>query len=328
MLRLVLGSITSTLLRRLRLGPRRPGWSAVFETVVELLRRDWSELKTWDIPRVRAEMLGKPVPTSASRKVKVERGEWGGIAGLSLTPPSADPGRALLYLHGGSYLFGAPATHLDVASRFALASGLRVVLPDYRLAPEHPYPAALEDALRVYRALLASGLRAADIAVAGESAGGNLTMALALALRDAGEPLPSALAPCSPWLDLAASMPSVQSQQDDYGDREMLLDQARAFAGAIPLDDPRISPMHARLEGLPPTLLQVGTAERLLDETVETHRRALAAGVDARLDLIPEMPHAPHLLAEWCPQGQAAIERASAFLRAPGAAKTAGPAQV
>lgn len=312
-LRLVFGAWWSTLFRRIGKGPRRPGWSFLFEFIVELLRRDWAEIRSWDTPRIRAELESKPVPKSATKQVTRTELDLGGIRAVDLRPKTVSTDVVILYLHGGSYLFGSPETHADVAARHALAAEARVVLPAYRLAPEHPFPAALDDAERVFDTLVASGVPADRIAIAGESAGGGLTVLLALRLAKRGA-APRAIAALSPWTDLSGSMPSMLAADDDYGDREMLLGQARQFAGGVALDDPRVSPMFAELGGLPPMLVQVGTAERLLDEASELAKRAKAAGVDATFDPIPEMPHAPHLLAEWCPEGQKAIERSARFL--------------
>lgn len=312
-LRLVFGAWWSTVFRRLSKGPRRPGWGFVFEFIVELLRRDWLELRAWDTPRVRADLASKPMPKSATKRVTRSELDLGGVRAVDLAPPEKKTDVVILYLHGGSYLHGSPETHADVAARHAIAASARVVVPDYRLAPEHPYPAALEDAERSFDALVASGVPAERIGIAGESAGGGLTVLLALRLARRGVK-PRALVAASPWADLSGSMPSTLTADDDYGDREMLVEQAQKFAGGIPLDDPRVSPMFADLQGLPRTLIQIGTAERLLDEARELAKRAKAAGVDVALDELPEMPHAVQLLAEWCPEGQRAIERAAAFL--------------
>ncbi|MFO0617884.1 MAG: alpha/beta hydrolase [Polyangiaceae bacterium] len=312
-LRLVFGAWWATLLRRLRKGPRRPGWGFVFEFVIELLRRDWQELRAWDAPSVRRELSRKPMPKSATKRVRRAELDLDGVRAVDVTPPELRTDVVILYLHGGSYLFGSPETHADVAARHAIAAGARVVVPEYRLAPEHPYPAALDDAARAFAALVRSGVPPERVAIVGESAGGGLTVLLALRLAAAGTP-PRAIAALSPWMDLSASKPSTETQDDDYGDRDMLLAHARQFASALPLDDPRVSPLFADLAGLPRTLVQVGTAERLLDEATAFAERAKSAGVDATLDLLPEMPHAPHLLAEWCGEGQRAIERAARFL--------------
>lgn len=305
----------ATLFGRIKRGPRRPGWSFLFELVIELLRRDWAEIESWPVDRVRRELASKPLPKTATKQVTAKERTFRGIRALELTPKSLRTEVTILYLHGGSYLFGSPETHIDVAARHAIAAGAKVVLPDYRLAPEHPYPAALEDAITCWDALVEDDrLAPSNIAVAGESAGGNLALVLAIALRDRASALPRAVAVASPWLDLSASSPSTRAMMDDYGRREMLLDHARAFAGGIPLADPRISPLFAKLEGLPPLYVVAGGAERLHDEATDFVRRARDAGVDANLDVLPEMPHAVQLFAEWSPEGQSAIERAAAFL--------------
>jgi acetyl esterase/lipase len=316
LIRLLLVALGATFLRRLRSGPRRAGWTWTFEFIVELMRRDWMEMRSWKPAQIRAEFERKPLPKSATRKVRYGEIRLDGIRALSFEPPSKRSPVVILYFHGGSYLFGSPETHLDVAARFALAAGARVVLPEYRLAPEHRYPAALDDALRVFRALIASGTDPAHIAVTGESAGGNLALALPLALVGERAPLPRAVALLSPWLDLSASFPSTRTQLDDYGDRELVVEQARLVAGELSLDDPRLSLIHRDPKGLPRLLIQVGGAERLHDEAVELDRRAREAGVDARLDVLPEMPHAAQLLAEWSREGQSALERAASFLTA------------
>ncbi len=305
----------ATLWRRLGKGPRRPGWSFLFEFVIELLRRDWAELAGWPFARVRRELAQKPMPKTASKRVVAKERTLRGVRVLELAPDERRSEVTILYLHGGSYLFGSPETHLDIGARHAIAAKATVIVPDYRLAPEHPYPAALEDALRCWDALVEDDhLAPSAIAVTGESAGGNLALVLAIALRDRGGPLPRAVGLASPWLDLSGSRPSTRTMDDDYGTREMLLHHARAFAGDLPLDDPRVSPLFADLAGLPPLWVQAGSAERLFDEARELVKAAVEAGVDAHFEALPEMPHAVQLLAEWCPKGQKAIEGASAFL--------------
>lgn len=312
-LRLVFVSWWAVLVRRLRHGPRRPGWGFVFEFVIELLRRDWLELRDWSVPAMRRDLASKPMPKSATKRVTSTEIHLGGVRALDLRPKESTTDVVILYLHGGSYVFGAPETHADIGARHAIAARARVVLPDYRLAPEHPLPAAVDDAERAFDALVASGIPSDRIALAGESAGGGLALLLAIRLVDRGV-RPRAIAAMSPWADLSASMPSTRAQPDDYGDRDMLVAQAKQAAGPLALDDARVSPMFADLRGLPRTLVQIGTAERLLDEARELARRAKEAGVDVTLDELDEMPHAPQLLAEWSPDGQRAIERAAAFL--------------
>jgi acetyl esterase/lipase len=195
-------------------------------------------------------------------------------------------------VHGGSYIFGSvEASHAELAAGLAVHRGVEVVGIDYRLAPEHPYPAALEDALAAFDALLAGGRRASEIVLAGDSAGGNLALCLQLALRARGGEQARAAVLYSPWVDLTASRPSCRAADAwDYGQTSFLLRHARDFAGAVSLNDARVSPLDADLEGLAPLFVVVGGAERLFDEDSELVERARAAGVQAELWVAPDMP--------------------------------------
>lgn len=224
----------------------------------------------------------------------------------------------LLYLHGGAYVQGAPAVYRDLTARLAQACAAEVCAPDYRLAPEHPFPAALDDALAVYRALLDQGVAAGQIAIIGDSAGGGLTLATALAIRDAGLPLPAALVCYSPWVDLRLDAPSVQARAG----AEVLLgaDMLRAAAaqyldGRDPLT-PLASPLFAELPGLPPLLIQVGTDEILYDDAQRLFERASAAGVHAELQIGPRLWHVWQAFAGKMPEADRAVADTAAFLRA------------
>jgi acetyl esterase/lipase len=317
--RLWFRSLLQTVLARRRRGPLRPTWSLMMETTVAFLRADLSELATWPIPEARAAQERRPLPRDAigrvTRTVVAEgplRGEW--VRSAAASEPADG---VVLYLHGGSYLFGSPRTHADTLARLALATDRPVLALDYRLAPEHRYPAQLEDAHAALAALEAMGVPRARIVVAGESAGANLVLALALALRDRREPQPAGLALISPWLDLTSSADShTRNVAWDYGTAEMLRAQARLFAGDRPIDDPRLSVGNADPAGLPATFLQVGTAEVLLDECRAWAARARTAGVPLTVDEPVDMPHAPPFFASVCPQGVAAIDAVGAFVRA------------
>ncbi len=283
--------------------------------IVRFLQLDWRGLKSWPVEALRAELATRSLPDSATKLVRVSRAEGAPVPSFWIEPKDGAGGRVVLYLHGGSYLFGSHETHADTLARVALAAEARVLAPDYRLAPEHPYPAQLDDAVSVYRWLVGQ-TEPASVVVAGESAGGNLTMALLLALRDRGLPLPAGGAPISAWLDLAATRPSIMNNAaTDYGDRETLLAQAALFAGGLPLDDPRVSPLFADLSGLPPLFIQAGAAERLVDENVELGERVRGAGGQAEVDLIPDHPHAPPFFAEWSPAARAGVDRLGAWIR-------------
>jgi acetyl esterase/lipase len=310
MLRLLLVTLVETLVSRISHGRLKPSWGFRFEWVVRFLRRDSVELSAMPPAELRADMNGRRYPSKAVPKVKLGEATLGGVPCVTVTPPSVSAGVVLLYFHGGSYMFGSGrTTHADLLARLALGGEVYIVAPEYRLAPEHPYPAALEDALRVYDALRAAD-PASGIVVSGDSAGGNLALALQLALRDDGRAQADAALLISPWLDLAATRPSTrENDRFDFGQTSFLLPQARAFAGDRTLDDPQISPINADLAGLFPVFVQVGGAERLHDECVEFVRKAENAGVDATLDVAGELPHLPPVLADFHPDASAALKR-------------------
>ncbi len=225
------------------------------------------------------------------------------------TPPGKRDG-VVLFFHGGSYVYGsARTTHEDLCARIALESGVELVGIDYRLAPEHPYPAQLEDARAAFDALLKDGRSPADIVLAGDSAGGNLAIALQLALRDAGRAQARAAVLVSPWSDLEMPATSfVDNDPYDFGTREVLVAQARMFAGDVPLSDPRLSPTNADLEGLAPCLVLVGECEIPRDDIVKLATRLEAAGVETTLHRAPDMPHNAPVFAAYHPSGLRALE--------------------
>jgi monoterpene epsilon-lactone hydrolase len=210
---------------------------------------------------------------------------------LQLTPCEHTDERLLVYIHGGGYSLGSAATHRPLAVRLARAIGSEAILPDYRLAPEHPCPAALEDVLAVWRAL-PQQVRARAI-LAGDSAGGGLALALSMSLRDAGEQLPSALVLLSPWTDLTISGESV----DRLAEHEVMLARpglelmAARYAGSLARDDVRASPLFGRFEGLPRMLIQVGGHEVLLDDARRVAQRASDAGVRVSLQIWDRQVH-------------------------------------
>ncbi|WP_437937863.1 alpha/beta hydrolase [Sorangium sp. So ce341] len=309
-------AFVETAVERARRGPARPTWGFGFEWVVRALRRDFIDMLDWPYPKARADLDARFYPDKTVRRVKRTADVLGGVPAVWFEPPGAMDRGVVLYLHGGSYLVGSTKTHADLMARLALSSGARVVGIDYRLAPEHRYPAQLEDALAAFGALVERGHAPGEIALAGDSAGGNLALVAQLALRDRGEQARCA-ALISPWLDLTASSASTrENDPTDYGTREGLVRQAGDFAGAIPLDDPRLSPLHARLDGLGPLFLQVGDAERLRDEGLELARRAREAGVDVTLDVLRDMPHNGPVLAEYHPEGARGAETLGSYLRA------------
>ncbi len=241
----------------------------------------------------------------------------GGVRAEWVVPPGASEGKALLYLHGGGYVICSPDTHREMVAHLAKACGCRVLLLDYRLAPEFPFPAAVEDAVAAYRWLLAQGYPARGLAVAGDSAGGGLTVAALVAFRYLGLPMPGAAACFSPWTDLACTGETLASKasEDPIVSRPLLEQLAQTYlAGADPRS-PLASPLYADLRGLPPLLVQVGTAETLLDDSRRLAARCREAGVEVSLEEWEGMPHVWHFFVSFLPEAQQAIARAGEFLR-------------
>ncbi|MEA2008269.1 MAG: alpha/beta hydrolase [Chloroflexota bacterium] len=206
--------------------------------------------------------------------------------------PGADLG-VLLYLHGGGYALGSIDTHRELIARLARATQLRGLPLDYRLAPEHPFPAALEDAVKAYRWLLAQGFEPGQVFIAGDSAGGGLALATLVNLREAGVPLPAGAICLSPWTDLALTGTSIHSKAkaDPMLDPESLYQYVEYYVGEYETTNPLISPLYADVEGLPPLLIQVGADEILLDDATRFAEKARKSGVDATLEVWDEMFH-------------------------------------
>jgi epsilon-lactone hydrolase len=238
------------------------------------------------------------------------RGEW--VA----TAPS-DPASVLLYVHGGLFVAGSPATHRELVARLARASRMLAFVVDYRLAPEHPFPAPLEDVFAAYRWLLGRGVDPRRIAIAGDDAGAALLATTVAALRDAGDPLPSALVALSPWFDLERRSASRRTRRalDPVLRADLLESAAELHLGGADPAGPLASPAAIDYRGFPPMLVQVGTAEMLHDDAVALADRARAAGVAVELEAWTGMVHAWHLYAAMLPEGRRAISRVGAFLR-------------
>jgi acetyl esterase/lipase len=264
-----------------------------------------------------------PVPDD----VKSEPVDAGGVPAEWIAAPGADPDRVIYYLHGGGYVMGSINSHREMISRISRASGARALAIDYRLAPEHPFPAAVEDATKAYRWLLSTGVDPARLVIAGDSAGGGLTMASLVALRDAGVPLPAAAVCLSPGVDSTFTGESIttKAEEDPMITLEHLLKIREACLGDRDPRSPLASPLYADLTGLPPLLIQVGTAELLLDDSTRLAERAKAAGVDVTLEIWDDMIHVWQFMASMLPEGQQAIDRIGGFVREhTGATVTAG----
>jgi monoterpene epsilon-lactone hydrolase len=240
----------------------------------------------------------------------------GGIPSEWIIPPDAVAGRAILYLHGGGYVMGSVNTHRAMIARIARASKAKALALEYRLAPEHPFPAAVEDATSAYRWLLAQNFSSGKIAVAGDSAGGGLALATLLALRDQRIPLPACAIPISPWTDMEGTGESMTSTaiKDPMVGNGDLLNFAKMYVGNADPKNPLLSPLHGDYRGLPPLLIQVGAAERLLDDSTRVAKSAKAAGVKVELEVWDEMIHVWHAFAKLLPEGQQAIDRIGQFM--------------
>jgi acetyl esterase/lipase len=268
------------------------------------------------IPAMRESMAAAMAGFAPPADVRYEAVDAGGVRAEWTAAPGAREDRALVYLHGGGYCLGGVATHRGLVARLSRTARLRVLSVDYRLAPEHPHPAAVEDAVAAVRFAYASGLPPSRVAVGGDSAGGGLAVATLLRLRDAGLPLPAAGVCISPWTDLTGSGESVRSRADL--DPLVGADDLRVLADAyLAGGDPRAplaSPLFADLLGLPPLLVHVGTSEILLDDATGLAERARDVGVPVELEVWDDMIHVWHAFADVLPEGAQAIEGIAGFL--------------
>ena len=240
----------------------------------------------------------------------------GGVPGEWVAArPRGQATLTILYLHGGGYVAGSPRTHRVITGHLAAHCGARVFAADYRLAPELPFPAALDDAVAAYRGLLAEGLAPGDIVIAGDSAGGGLSVATALRLRELEQPLPRALVLFSPWIDLSLEQLPHAAPGEVMLTPQWLAEGARAYVARTDARHPLVSPVFADLRGLPPTLVQVGTDELLLGDARRLHERLRAAGVAVRLEEYPRRWHVFQASAGLLADADRAIESVARFIR-------------
>jgi epsilon-lactone hydrolase len=314
-MRLFLAAFLATA-RRLFRGPKRPSWSFRFEVSVAVLREAITRtgLETPTGPSNRN--LATRIPRSIAAQLRLETATVAGLPTEIHTPHAWTPGDpTVLYLHGGAYIACSPRTHRELVARIAYACGARCIVPDYRLAPLHPFPAAIEDAVATYRAILEDGVHPSTVVLAGDSAGGGLSLSTLLSLRDAGVALPRGAVLLSPWVDLAGTGETMLSnRQYDYlaGDT---VAAARLYAKEADLSHPLVSPVYAELSGLPPLLVQSGDAEILFSENQRLVERARAAGVEVEHEIEPGMVHVFQGFAAVSPQGRAAISSIGRFVR-------------
>ena len=269
--------------------------SEQLKAIIEVIRKRPVHTEL-DIEERRSEMEVAFSRFQVAADIRCEPVDAGGIPAEWVTAPGAPQERTIYYLHGGGYASGSINAHREMVSRLSRATGTRVLLIDYRLAPENPFPAAVQDATAAYRWLLSTGVNPDGVVIAGESAGGGLTMATLVALRDAGDPLPAAAIAISPWVDMEASGESMTTKADidPLVSRDGILLYAKAYLGDADPRTPLAAPLYADLHGLPPLFVQVGTAEALLDDAIRLAERAKAAGVDVTLAQWEEMIHMWH----------------------------------
>ena len=270
----------------------------------------------WAARRQRLDQVGSILPIADD--VRVEAVDLGGVPGEWSDVPGAEDSRVLLFFHGGGYCSGSIVSHRRMVTEAGRKAGCRTLAVDYRLAPEHPFPAALEDALKAWRFLREQGLAAGDIAVSGDSAGGGLTVALLENLRDAAMELPGCAWLVSPWTDLTLSGSTLASKEavDPIIHEGYLRELVEAYLpeGMDPRD-PRVSPLFANLSGLPPLLIQVGSEEALLADATRFASAAGAAQVAVTLEVWPHMIHAWPLWNARLEAGREALAHAGAFIR-------------
>ena len=283
------------------------------------------------IPVIREQGLG-PLNVEAQREnsnlgngavalvegTTVEATTSGGVPGEFVVAPGADAAKVVLYFHGGGYVMGSPEGHRAFTSRLSQATGARVLSMDYRLAPEHPFPAAVQDGIFAYQALIESGYAPGNVAIAGDSAGGGLTFATLLSIKDRGLPMPSCAVGLSPWTDLTMSGPSIMGRADIDPLLTGMAVQwfANQYVTREQAPDPFASPLFGDLTGFPPLLIQVGTLEILYDDSSRFAEAAVKAGVQCTFEPYEGQIHVFQALAPHLPETAQAVASIGAFVKA------------
>lgn len=285
--------------------------------VIELLKKNAIGQEGFSLEERRAAMDAMAEAFGGPQGVDREKAELAGRPIQIFKPEGSDPEHVLLYFHGGGYVMGSPDSHANLTARLAVTADAKVVSFDYRLAPENPFPAAVEDGVAAYRALLDESIDPAKLAVGGDSAGGGLTFATLIKARREGMPMPAAAIGLSPWTDLTGNSATYKSRADADPMIEpgAIVETARDYLGTADASDPLASPLFADLAGLPPTLIQVGDAEVLLDDSREFEKRARTAGVDCNLEVWDRMIHVWQAFFPMLPEGEEAIGRIAAYLK-------------
>ncbi|MBC7273042.1 alpha/beta hydrolase [Streptomyces albogriseolus] len=289
---------------------------------LEALYRDWTDRMAAD-PQMSIAMLRSLFdewhqPTLEPEGVTYRSGAVAGVEGIWALPVDADASKVIMYTHGGGFSVGSAASHRKLAGHLAKALNTTAFVVDYRRAPEHPFPAQIEDAAAVYRALLDQGFASRNVLTAGDSAGGNLAISVVLRLRDDGVPLPGAVIAFSPWLDMEHTGDTLVSNAatDGLVSREILEGMSAMFLGESGKpNDPLANPLYADYSGFPRLYVTAGSVETLLDNATRLADRAAAAGVDVTLSVVDGMQHVFPFLAGRAPEADAEIARISDWFR-------------
>jgi acetyl esterase/lipase len=266
------------------------------------------------VPDMRAYVARNARIFGPPRGLDIERVQIANAMAEWICPEEAASRRVILYLHGGGFVLGWHTSYRSMVARLCRLCSARALAVDYRLAPEQPFPAALDDCVAAYRWLLSSGVAPRQIVIAGDSAGGNLTLSTLLALRDAGDSLPAGAVCLSPVTDLECAGESYRTRRDPVLERDWLCKMFQLYANGHSPRRPLLSPLYADLGGLPPVLLQVGSDEILLSDSTRLAERAREAGVDVTLDVWPGMWHVWQLFAPYLPEANKALESIGAFV--------------
>jgi acetyl esterase/lipase len=282
-----------------------------------ILRQGGLDTST-DVPTMRAAFNELVAQVPVAPDIQQKPVELGGVAGIEVTIDGNEAENVVLYFHAGVYVIGTAAGTVPLVGDLIRRAGTKAVTLEYRLGPEHPYPAALDDARAAYESLLAQGIAPGQIVLAGESAGGGLAVALLLVLREAGVPLPACGYLLSPYADLTLSGETLAGKQDvdPLLSPEGLRARAPDYVGGADAADPLISPIFGDLRGLPPLLIQVGSHEVLLSDALRLAGRAAMSDVPVTLDVTPGVPHVFQAYAGLLDEAGAALDRAAAFLQA------------
>ena len=286
------------------------------EKIIGLLRSQPISYNA-SIQELRENMENTVIPFHLPEGTDLEAVDADGVTAEMLTTPNADMGRVLLYLHGGGYVMGSIKTHRTLVAGLSAASEASCLSLDYRLAPEHPFPAAVEDAVTGYRWLLSQDFEPDQIAIGGDSAGGGLTIATLVSLKDMGIPLPCAGVMLSPWVDLEGTGESIitKADVDPMVQKEGAARMAEVYLNGKDKREPLASPLYADLKGLPPLFIQVGSAEILLDDATRLANKAQEAGVKTEIEIWEDMFHVFQTFAPMLTEGRQAVNKIGQFLK-------------